>query len=152
MIRVSWLTCTSRPRTRRTLPYTRRRRSQARAKRSTAASTTSRAVGVGYNEAMIFDQHPMELPVATLQSRDSRVRFAMAIREWFVARWAWFRPRAVPVLVAFAGMLGVLASASYLRNLAHETPEMATIQRRAEPNLATLPTIRLDVPSVSRTR
>lgn len=72
---------------------------------------------------MIFDQPPAELPVATLRSRDPGFRLLLDVRRWLVSRWRWLRPRAIPVTVAFAGMLGVLASARYLRELAHRTPD-----------------------------
>jgi hypothetical protein len=72
---------------------------------------------------MIFDQPPAELPVATLRSRDPGSRLLLDVRHWIVARWRWLRPRAIPVTAAFAGMLGVLAWASYLRELAHQAPE-----------------------------
>ncbi len=72
---------------------------------------------------MIFDQPPAELPVATLRPRDTGSQLLLDVRGWFAARWRWLRPRTIPVTVAFAGMLGVLASASYLRELAHRTPE-----------------------------
>jgi hypothetical protein len=45
------------------------------------------------------------------------------MRRWIMSRWRWLRPRAIPVTVAFAGMLGVLAATSYLRELAHRPPE-----------------------------
>jgi hypothetical protein len=72
---------------------------------------------------MIFDQPPAELPVATVRSRDPGSRLLLDVRRWIVSRWRWLRPRAIPVTVAFAGMLGVLAWASYLRELAHRAPE-----------------------------
>ena len=72
---------------------------------------------------MIFDQPPAELPVATLRPRDSGSQLLLDLRGWLAARWQWLGPRAIPVAVAFAGMLGVLASATYLRELAQQPPE-----------------------------
>jgi hypothetical protein len=72
---------------------------------------------------MIFDQPPAELPVATLRPRDTGAQLLLDARGWLAARWRWLRPRAIPVAVAFAGMLAVIASAHYLRELAHRTPE-----------------------------
>jgi hypothetical protein len=72
---------------------------------------------------MIFDQPPAELPVATLRPHETGAQLLLDARRWLAARWRWLRPRAIPVAVAFAGMLGVLASANYLRELAHEPPE-----------------------------
>ncbi|MGN6104255.1 MAG: hypothetical protein ACTHU0_04060 [Kofleriaceae bacterium] len=72
---------------------------------------------------MLFDPTPAELPVATLRARGSTTRIAMELRAWLVARWRWFRPRTIPVLVAVAGLCAVLASSNYLSELATETPE-----------------------------
>jgi hypothetical protein len=71
---------------------------------------------------MIFDQPPAELPVATLRPRETGAQLLLDVRGWLVSKWRWLRPRSIPVAVAFAGMLGVLASASYLRELAHQPP------------------------------
>jgi hypothetical protein len=65
---------------------------------------------------VIFDR-PAALPTATLVPREWRGRAlasARALRNWLAARWAWLRPRTVPVLVATAGMFAVLLSADYL--------------------------------------
>ncbi|MDQ3365846.1 MAG: hypothetical protein M3680_10505 [Myxococcota bacterium] len=72
---------------------------------------------------MIFDQPPPKLPVATLVPRESRVQVLADLRAWFVARWRWFRPRTIPMIVAFIGMLAVIGSANYLRNYALQGPE-----------------------------
>ena len=72
---------------------------------------------------MIFDQPPAELPVATLRPRDSGAQLLLDVRTWLASKWRWLKPRSIPVAVAFAGMLAVLASASYLRDLAHQPPE-----------------------------
>jgi hypothetical protein len=82
---------------------------------------------------MIFDLPPAELPVATLVPRESSTRFAFDLRAWFVARWAWFRPRTVPMIVALAGMLAVIASGNYLRNYAQQTPERLQATSNVEP-------------------
>jgi hypothetical protein len=76
---------------------------------------------------MIFDQPPRELPVATVVSRDSRLQLAADLRTWFAARWRWFKPRTVPLIVAFLGMLAVIGSANWLRNYARREPERLTI-------------------------
>jgi hypothetical protein len=125
---------------RRTLAYTCRRPRRRRAGRSARAPG---AVAVN-TEAMIFDQPPAELPVATLRPRDGGARFLLDVRGWLAARWRWLRPRAIPVAVAFAGMLGVLASASYLRELAHRPPEPS------EPSAAPVITARTAEAPVAR--
>ncbi len=70
---------------------------------------------------MLFDR-PSELPVATVRGRGASAVSA-GIQQWMVARWRWFRPRTIPVLVAILGMLAVMGSAHYLSNLAHSPPE-----------------------------
>lgn len=65
---------------------------------------------------MLFDG-PADLPTATLRSRASAARhrvIAADLASWFATRWRWLRPRTVPLLVAFVGMLGVLGATKYL--------------------------------------
>jgi hypothetical protein len=97
---------------RRTLPYTRRRRPRRFVWR--------------YSEDMIFDQPPGELPIATVRPRASRARIKVIagdLERWFGARWSWFRPRTVPVIVAFVGMLAVIGAGRYLSRLAQQRPD-----------------------------
>lgn len=150
MIRVGWLPARNRV-GRRTPTYTRRRKRAAPARRA----NSGRAAETSYTTDMIFDQRPEELPVATLQARSSRTRFLIAVQQWFQARWQWFRPRTIPVLVAFAGMLAILESAAYLRKLARETPEQLEYQHRGHRHgharqVAKLPAVRLDLPDQPR--
>ncbi len=49
-----------------------------------------------------------ELPVATVRSARSELH----------RRWAWLRPRAVPALVAFLALVGLLAVTKHLPKLA----------------------------------
>ena len=64
---------------------------------------------------MLFDQKA-ELPVATVRRAPGSAVDSVTsdLRHWLAARWQWFRPRTIPVTVAFAGMLGVLHAVSYL--------------------------------------
>jgi len=63
---------------------------------------------------MLFDQGG-ELPVATVRSTRSPVEgFARELARWFTARWQWFKPRTIPVTVAFLGMVGVIQAVNYL--------------------------------------
>ena len=121
MIRIGQLPTAPRPVSgrRRTLAYTGRR---SRRRGGAGSARAPRAAAVN-NAAMIFDQPPAELPVATLRPRDSGAQLLLDARGWLAARWQWLRPRAIPVAVAFVGMLGVLVSASYLRDPAHRPPE-----------------------------
>lgn len=104
---------------RRTLPYTIRRPRRGAAVRSSRAPAEP-AVN---NGGMLFDQPPAELPVATLRPRETGTQLLLDVRGWLAARWRWLRPRSIPVAVAVAGMLGVLASARYLPELAQQPPE-----------------------------
>jgi hypothetical protein len=95
-----------------TLSHTfRRRRGRVGSKGSRRAPRAS-AIN---NGVMIFDQPPAELPVATLRPRDTAAQLLLDLRGWLDSKWRWLKPRSIPVAVAFAGMLGVLASAAYLR-------------------------------------
>ncbi len=119
MMRVSWLPSLSRPVSRRrTLPYSGRKRRVISA-RSRAASPP---VSVN-DEDMLFDQPPAELPVATMLPKDRGTQLAADLRAWFAARWLWFRPRTIPLVVAFVGMLAVIGAATYLRSYARRAPD-----------------------------
>lgn len=134
MIRIGELPMAPRPiAARRTLAYTGRRKEvrprvrqpfgSLAQRRGDARSTRAPAAPAVNNGLMIFDQPPAELPVATLRPRDTGAQLVLDARGWLAARWQWLRPRAIPVAAAFAGMLAVLASASYLRDLAQQPPE-----------------------------
>ncbi len=64
---------------------------------------------------MLFDR-TAELPVATVRRPPGSTVEVMTsdFRRWLAARWQWFKPRTIPVTVAFVGMLGVLQAVSYL--------------------------------------
>jgi hypothetical protein len=115
-------------------------------RRGAAGSARAPCAPASDNDAMIFDQPPAELPVATLRPHDAGAQLLLDVRGWLASRWQWLKPRAIPVAVAFAGMLAVLASAHYLRELAHQAPE-----RLPAPVVTTLhaddPTVRLAVES-----
>ena len=127
MIRVGWLLPSqSRPsRRRRTLPYTKRRRVRVISSRPKAAAPTN----LVNDEDMLFDQPPAKLPVATMVPKDRSTQFAADLRAWFAARWQWFRPRTIPMIVAFVGMLAVMGAATYLRNFARRTPDRIVEQQ-----------------------
>ena len=72
---------------------------------------------------MIFDLPPAELPVATVVPKDRGTQLAADLRVWLAARWQWFKPRTIPMIVAFVGMLAVIGAATWLRNYARATPE-----------------------------
>jgi hypothetical protein len=70
----------------------------------------------GHTRGVLFDGPPAELPIATLRSTISAAPFRRlrgALDRDLARRWAWLRPRAVPLIVAFAGMLATLAAVKY---------------------------------------
>ncbi|HET9991734.1 MAG TPA: hypothetical protein VFQ65_24565 [Kofleriaceae bacterium] len=72
------------------------------------------------DQTVIFQSGPVEFPVATLRPHDpgSHVRaLSGELARWLVAKWAWLRPRTVPVMVAALGLYAVLQSADYLRHV-----------------------------------
>jgi hypothetical protein len=96
----------------RTLPYTTERVAKAR-----------RAV----RGQAVFERAPAELPTATVHVHAwSRAALTSRIRGAAAARWQWFRPRLVPVLVAAIGACALLAATNYLTNLAREVPSPPT--------------------------
>jgi len=77
---------------------------------------------------MRFDGVPAELPTAVLLPGAALARHRVLgglLRRWLGDRWAWIRPRTVPILVAFIGMLAVLGSTTYLSSFALEPPRAA---------------------------
>lgn len=82
-------------------------------------------------EILTFDHGPTEFPVAVVRPRDhgSRARAAVGdLHRWFLARWAWFKPRSAPLIVATLGMLAVVWSADYLaHHLDQPTPKASHI-------------------------
>lgn len=69
---------------------------------------------------MLFDLPPAELPVAKLEPRNARERIAAGLHAWVVAKWRWFKPRTIPMVVALGGLFAVIGSANYLRSVAHD--------------------------------
>ena len=119
MMRVGRLPSLSRPISRRrTLPYSNRKRRVISARPKAA-----RPGAMVNDEGMLFDQPPAELPVATMIPKDHGTRLAADLRAWLAARWLWFRPRTIPMIVAFVGMLAVIGAATYLRNYARRAPD-----------------------------
>jgi hypothetical protein len=70
---------------------------------------------------MLFDGVPAELPTAMLLPGGCHARHRLIgghLRHWLDDRWTWLRPRTVPMIVAFVGMLAVLGSTRYLSTFA----------------------------------
>jgi hypothetical protein len=131
MIRVGCLLPSqSRPSRRRTLPYTKRYRRLAadgKAKRSAVAPPV-----LADDQAMLFDLPPAALPVATVVPKDRGTQLAADLRGWLATRWYWFKPRTIPMIVAFVGMLAVIGAATWLRNYARQAPERVVDMRSVQ--------------------
>jgi hypothetical protein len=64
-----------------------------------------------------YDGAPLPLPAAVLVSTGQLPRHRMltgALERWLRERWLWLRPRSVPIVIAFAGMLAVLSAVKQL--------------------------------------
>lgn len=132
MIGPGWLPSRPRPisRVRRSLlSYTfRRRRRRGASPRPAAARPNAMTVETADGTSpccntvdMLFDGLPAELPTATLvptAAHDRHRAIGAHIRQWFDDRWAWIRPRTVPLIAAFAGMIAVLGTTKYLSTYA----------------------------------
>lgn len=97
---------------RRTLAYTRLRRRRRNRNAARAIRTTPI-----HHEEVMFGHGPSEFPTATVLSREPRARataLAADLGRWLAARWAWFKPRTVPVMVAAVSLVVLVASADYL--------------------------------------
>jgi hypothetical protein len=64
---------------------------------------------------------PQPLPEARLV----KTTLAGDAHSWLTERATWLRPRAIPMLVAFGGMLAVLASVNYLSTMNRYHAEQA---------------------------
>lgn len=79
---------------------------------------------------MLFDGLPAELPTATLLRGTGHPRHRVIgghLRQWFDGRWAWLRPRTVPMIAAFAGMIAVLGTTKYLSTYACSAPPRSVV-------------------------
>jgi len=69
----------------------------------------------------LFAERKAKLPIATLLPRRTDGRPTVltgALHRWVAHRWMWVKPRAIPLIVAFMGLLGVLNARHYLLQLA----------------------------------
>jgi hypothetical protein len=79
------------------------------------------------NEAMLFTA--ADLPQAIVIPREGRARLSAETRRWASARWSWLRPRTLPMLVAFTGLVAIIASGRYLSNMTPKPPKMIAIEQ-----------------------
>ena len=127
MIGPGWLP--SRPINRwkkRTLAYVRvrRRRTKPRTPRTQRVTHDDQTV--------LFQTGPVEFPTAMLVPHDRNAHaHAMVggLARWFAAKWAWLRPRTVPVMFAALGLLAVLESADYLRHVKAAPPHYVQLTK-----------------------
>jgi len=71
---------------------------------------------------MLFDGPRAELPIATLEPAVRGRRMRADFHRWRVARWAWLRPRIVPLLVACGGLFAILGAVKAVGRWSHEAP------------------------------
>jgi hypothetical protein len=97
-------------------PSLRRARGRATGAANDASVPTPDDVSRGW-----FADRKAKLPIATLLPRRTDGRPAVltgALHRWLAHRWMWVKPRAIPLFVAFMGLLGVLNARHYLIQLA----------------------------------
>lgn len=94
--------------------YARRRRRRARAEQWPLAPAAFDCGG---------DGRPAGLPTATLHAGAHQSRHRLVLGEfqrWLVDRWAWLRPRSIPLLVACAALPGMLAFVDVVKHPANQ--------------------------------
>jgi hypothetical protein len=96
-----------------------------RAPRKRLPFSRSRKRRLPASSGMFWEGTP-EFPIATIRPRDGgHVQYAIgALTRWLVARWSWFKPRSIPVVVATLGMVGIVALSDYL---AHHIDQKAPV-------------------------
>jgi hypothetical protein len=103
-----------------TLGYPRRRTRRARPTGSVQIARDPGPLDCD-TDIMLFDGVPAELPTATLVPGVLHARHRVIsgrLVQWLSTRWAWLRPRTVPMIAAFVGMLAVLGATRYLSEYA----------------------------------
>jgi hypothetical protein len=66
---------------------------------------------------MVFDGPGAKLPTATLRRSAMQPRrrlIAGDLDRWLASRWEWVRPRALPLLAAFVGLVVTLGAVKYV--------------------------------------
>jgi len=139
MIAPGWMPRPWRARRLRTWSYTRVRRVRRRRPDLGGRSpflASGRSAAAVNNEGMLFA--PGELPVATVVIREPRARVAAETKKWAAARWSWLRPRTLPILVAVAGLVCVVASGRYLSHYALRSapPQTASLDNTRDTQAA----------------
>jgi hypothetical protein len=124
MIGPGWMPSRPRPlkqQVRRLVSYAPSLRRNRRAAGPGTASAVTPELGPDDAPRGLFADRKAKLPVATLLPRRTDGRPAVitgALHRWVAHRWMWVKPRAIPLFVAFMGLLGVLDARHYLLQLA----------------------------------
>lgn len=108
----------------------RRRRTHAAAHELSDAIRRDGRAAACNTRPVLFDGPRTKLPVATLLASGSQTRRRMDLDRWLVQRWDWVRPRAVPLLAAFVGLLLTLGAVKYTSLLSY-APDQVLHPRRA---------------------
>jgi len=82
---------------------------------------------------VLFDGPRIKLPVATLLASGAHTRRRMDLDRWLSLRWDWIRPRAVPLLAAFVGLLLSLGAVKYTSLLSYTPDQTRPRPARAAP-------------------
>jgi hypothetical protein len=98
----------------------RRRRAHVPASARNASGSTHRDDAAdACTGGVLFDPRA-KLPTATLLASGSLTRRRTDLDRWLSLRWDWVRPRAVPLLAAFVGLLLTLAAVKYTSLLSYD--------------------------------
>jgi hypothetical protein len=117
-----------------------------RARRRRAHAPRDAARPTCHPDRMLFDAPPAALPVATLRPAGTAPRHEVAslhVLHWLASALRWARPRAVPLVVAFVGMLAVLGATKYLLAFSDPPPAahrpLVSAQRDPTPFVGRIP-------------
>jgi len=91
---------------------------------------------------VLFDGPRIKLPVATLLASGAHTRRRIDLDRWLSLRWDWIRPRAVPLLAAFVGLLLSLGAVKYTSLLSYAPDQARPRPVRAAPAEPELPAVR----------
>jgi hypothetical protein len=99
----------------------RRRRTHAAAPARDASASIDRddSADACNTGRVLFDPRT-KLPTATLLASGSLTRRRTDLDRWLSLRWDWVRPRAVPLLAAFVGLLLTLGAVKYTSLLSYD--------------------------------
>ena len=87
------------------------------------------------HELPIWHHEATEFPIAIVRPRDLRARVLSMLgdlQRWLAMRWAWFKPRTLPLVVTAIGMTLVFAAADYVARAATNAVDRSTAALDAE--------------------